>query len=109
MPLPSTFNELIDKAEDLKLYEKLVIQLNKDLMLANIDLEFDLKTLPTSLKLVLQDTLLYLIENKFTKYLNLLYQVDVSETKIRQVDGDDIQKLSEQVTFLILQREWQKV
>lgn len=109
MPLPSTFNELIDKAEDLKLYEKLVIQLNKDLMLANIDLEFDLKTLPTSLKLVLQDTLLYLIENKFTEYLNLLYQVDVSETKIRQVDGDDIQKLSEQVTFLILQREWQKV
>jgi hypothetical protein len=51
----------------------------------------------------------YLIQHKFSDYLNLLYIVDVSEPKVRELDGNDTIKLSEVVTFLILQREWQKV
>ena len=109
MSLPSTFENLVSEANHLNLYQKLIIQLNKDLLFANIDLEFDEEALPTSLKLVLQETVFYIIQNKFSDYLNLLYQVDVSELKIRSLDGDDIVKLSEDVTFLILQREWQKV
>ncbi|WP_439153334.1 hypothetical protein [Winogradskyella sp.] len=109
MSLPTNFEELISEATSLHLYNKLILQLNKDLVLANIDLEFDEETLPTSLKLVLQETVFHLIQNKFSDYLNLLYQVDVSELKIRSLDGDDVIKLSEDVTFLILQREWQKV
>lgn len=109
MSLPKKFNDLIEEAESLKLYKKLIVQLNKDLYLANIDLEFDIDTLSTSLKLVLQETVYHLIQNKFSDYLNLLYQVDVSENKIRQLDTEDVINLSENVTFLILQREWQKV
>ncbi|MBV7268750.1 hypothetical protein [Winogradskyella luteola] len=109
MSLPTNFEDLIAEANVLNLYEKLIIQLNKDLLLANIDLEFDEETLPTSLKLVLQETVFHLIQNRFSDYLNLLYQVDVSELKIRSFDGNDTLKLSEDVTFLILQREWQKV
>ncbi|WP_282043877.1 hypothetical protein [Winogradskyella flava] len=109
MALPTTFEDLIFEANQLQLYKKLVSQLNKDLVFANIDLEFDKDTLPTSLKLVLQDTVFLLIQNKFSDYLNLLYQVDVSELKIRSLDGEDMVQLSEEVTFLILQREWQKV
>lgn len=109
MSLPNSFETLIEQADKLKLYEKLIIQLNKDLLLANIDLEFNVETLPTSLKLVLQDTLFHLIQNKFSDYLNLLYIIDVSETKIKALDGSDVLQLSEDVTFLILQREWQKV
>lgn len=109
MSLPKKFNDLIEEAESLKLYKKLIVQLNKDLYLANIDLEFDIDTLSTSLKLVLQQTVYHLIQNKFSDYLNLLYQVDVSENKIRQLDTEDVINLSENVTFLILQREWQKV
>lgn len=109
MNLPSNFESLIVKAEKLELYKKLIIQLNKDLLYANIDLEFDEETLPTSLKLVLQEMVFHLIQNKFSDYLNLLYIVDVSESKIRALDGNDTLKLSEDVTFLILQREWQKV
>jgi hypothetical protein len=109
MSLPSNFENLIVAAEALNLYEKLIIQLNKDLLLANIDLEFDMVTLPTSLKFVLTDTVFNLIQNKFSDYLNLLYQVDVSELKIRSLKDEDIIKRSEDVTFLILQREWQKV
>jgi hypothetical protein len=109
MALPTTFEGLIAEASALKLYKKLIAQLNKDLLLANIDLELDEETLPLSLKLVLQETVFHLIQNKFTDYLNLLYQVDVSEIKIRTLVTDDTEKLSQDVTFLILQREWQKV
>ncbi|WP_299112407.1 hypothetical protein [uncultured Winogradskyella sp.] len=109
MSLPSNFETLILEANQLQLYKKLILQLNKDLLYANIDLEFDENTIPSSLKLVLQDTVFHLIQNKFSDYLNLLYQVDVSESKIRSLNGGDTLKLSEDVTFLILQREWQKV
>ena len=109
MSKPKYFEELISEAEGLNLYKNLIVQLNKDLLYANIDLEFDKDTLPTSLKLVLNETIFYLIQNKFSDYLNLLYIIDVSELKIRALDGNDTIKLSEDVTFLILQREWQKV
>lgn len=109
MSLPSSFEDLIVEAETLDLYRKLIIQLNKDLLYANIDLEFDEETLPTSLKLVLQETVYNLINSKFSDYLNLLYIIDVSEAKIRNLDGSDALRLSEEVTFMILQREWQKV
>lgn len=109
MSLPSNFEDLISEAEGLDLYKKLIVQLNKDVLYANIDLEFDEETLPTSLRFVLQETVFNLINSKFSDYLNLLYIVDVSEAKIKSLDGSDTLKLSEEVTFMILQREWQKV
>ncbi|MDH7913390.1 hypothetical protein [Winogradskyella sp. SYSU M77433] len=109
MNLPATFDALIEEANSLDLYKKLIFQLNKDLLYANVDLEFNEDTLPTSLKLVLQETLFHLIQNKFSEYLNLLYIIDVSESKIKALDGSDVVQLSDEVTFLILQREWQKV
>ena len=109
MALPSNFEDLIIEANQLQLYKKLILQLNKDLLLANIDLEFDTETLPSSLKLVLQETVFDLIQHKFSDYLNVLYQVDVAEAKIKALNGEDVIQLSEAVSFLILQREWQKV
>ena len=109
MQLPTSFDTLISKTEELNLYAKLVKQLNKDFLLANIDLDFDLDILPSSLKYIVHDIVFKLIQEKFAEYLNLLYIVDVSEEKVRQLDGSDTLKLSEQVTFLILQRAWQKV
>lgn len=104
-----TADAVLAEVAQLDLYAKLIGQLNKDLALANIDLEFASDVLPTSLKLVLHETIYKLIQEKFMDYLNLLYIVDVSEEKIRQLDGNDVLQLSEQVTFLVLQREWQKV
>ncbi len=109
MSLPTNYEDLIHEAHALNLYKKLILQLNKDLLYANVDLAFDEETLPTSLKLVLHETLYHLIQNKFSEYLNLLYIIDVSEAKIKALDGSDTLRLSEEVTFLILQREWQKV
>jgi len=106
---PNNFEELITQANDTELYNKLVKQINKDFLLANIDLDFDVDILPTSLKFLLHETIFKLIQERFAEYLNLLYIIDVSENKIKQLDGSDVVSLSEKVTFLILQREWQKV
>ena len=106
---PSTFDELIEKTSEFDLYKKLIAQLNKDLLLANINLDFHEDILPTSLKLILQETIYKLIQEKFTEYLNLLYIVDMPETKIKEINSDDLVQLSEEVTFLILKRECQKV
>ena len=109
MGLPTTFEDLIQEANNLDLYKKLIAQLNKDFLYANIDLEFEEEVLPTSLKLILHETVYKLIQEKFADYLNLLYIIDVSEKKVKELEGSDMIKLSEDVTFLILQREWQKV
>jgi len=101
--------DIFDESLQLDLYKKLIQQLNKDLALANIDLDFDDEVLPTSLKLILQETIYKLIQEKFTDYLNLLYIIDVSEEKVKQLDGSDTLQMSENVTFLVLKREWQKV
>ncbi len=109
MQLPATFEALIEEANTLNLYEKLILQLNKDLLLANVDLDFHEDILPSSLKLLLHEMVYKLIQEKFSEYLNLLYIIDVPEKNIKALDGSDILVLSEAVSFLILKREWQKV
>tara|TARA_R110002012_G_scaffold158258_4_gene319645 strand:+ start:416 stop:775 length:360 start_codon:yes stop_codon:yes gene_type:complete len=109
MVLPQNYNALFAEAEQLQLYKKLVLQLNKDLLYANVDLEFDEEVLPSSLKFILHEKVYNLIQLKFADYLNLLYIIDVSEEKIKSLNGDDTIQLAEDVSFLILQREWQKV
>nr|WP_282122848.1 hypothetical protein [Algibacter mikhailovii] len=109
MQMPMSFDQLITEANQLDLYKKLVFQLNKDFKLANIDLDLHEDVLPSSLKLLLHETIFKLIQEKFTEYLNLLYIIDVSESQVRALDGEDVLKLSEEVSFLILKREWQKV
>jgi len=109
MQLPTNFNDLIEEANALSLYKKLILQLNKDFLLANVDLDFHDEVLPSSLKLLLHETVYKLIQEKFTEYLNLLYIIDVPEKDVKALNGDDILKLSEEVSFLILKREWQKV
>ncbi len=109
MKTPANFESLIDSAGRLDLYKNLIRQLNKDLRFANIDLEFNDETLPTSLKLILQDTVHELIHRRFDVYLNFLYIVDVPENEVKQIDGNDARVLTDKVTFLILKREWQKV
>jgi len=109
MQLPTTFDDIIIEANQNDLYNKLIQQLNKDFLFANIDLDFNEDILPTRLKQILHETIYKLIQEKFADYLNLLYIIDVSEIKIKKLNGNDTLLLSEQVTFLILQREWQKV
>lgn len=106
---PPTTDLLLSEAQKEELYTKLVEQVNKDFALANEPVDFAADISPINLKLGLQDRLHRLIQVKFAEYLNLLYIIDVPEKDIKSLNGGDLFELAEQVAFLVLKREWQKV
>lgn len=106
---PISTDHLFSEAESDDLYLKLVEQINKDFNLANEGIDFPLSIQPNDLKIQLHEKIYRMIQYKFTEYLNLLYIIDVSEIEVKKLDGSDLIILSEQVSFLILKREWQKV
>jgi len=106
---PLNTDLLLSEAQKEMLYSKLVEQLNKDFNLANEPVDLDGDISPIQLKIGVQEKIYNLIQHKFAEYLNLLYIIDVPEKDIKSLDGSDIAELSEQVAFLVLKREWQKV
>lgn len=106
---PKNTDLLLIEAEGENLYLKLIEQMNKDFNLANEAVDFPLSISPNELKIQLHEKIYRLIQYKFAEYLNLLYIIDVSEEQIKKLDGSDLVILAEQVAFLILKREWQKV
>lgn len=106
---PKSTDLLLSEAETENLYLKLIEQINKDFNLSNEGIDLPLSLLPNEIKLQLHEKIYRLIQYKFAEYLNLLYIIDVSEEEIKKLDGSDIVILAEQVVFLILKREWQKV
>lgn len=109
MQWPQTYKQLIADAQRQALYVQLIRQLNKDFLYANIDAAWPEDIAPEVLKNSLHETVYKLINEQFADYLNLLYIIDVSEDKVKQLDGSDVLRLSKEVAFLVLQREWQKV
>lgn len=107
--VPINTDHLLSEAEKENLYLKLLEQINKDFNFANEPVDFPLSTKPLELKIQLHEKIYRLIQHKFAEYLNLLYIIDVPETEVKKLDGSDLVELSEQVAFLILKREWQKV
>ena len=106
---PKNTDLLLIEAQNENLYLKLIEQLNKDFNLANEGVDFPMSISPEELKIQLHEKIYRLIQFKFAEYLNLLYIIDVAEDQVKKLDGSDIIALSEQVAFLILKREWQKV
>lgn len=106
---PINTDLLLSEAEKENLYIKLIEQLNKDFNFANEPIDLSLDILPEELKFQLHEKIYRLIQYKFAEYLSLLYIVDVPEDQVKQLDGSDIMELSQQVSFLILKREWMKV
>ncbi|RXR21173.1 hypothetical protein EQG63_04335 [Flavobacterium amnicola] len=106
---PQNTDLLLSEAQKEELYLKLIEQINKDFTLANENVDFQVSIAPIDLKIQLHEKIYRLIQHKFAEYLNLLYIIDVPENEIKKLDGSDISELAEQVAFLILKREWQKV
>ncbi len=106
---PKNTDLLLSEAENEFLYPKLIEQINKDFNLANEGIDFPMSVTPSELKIQLHEKIYRMIQYKFAEYLNLLYIIDVAEDEIKKLDGSDLVVLAEQVAFLILKREWQKV
>jgi hypothetical protein len=106
---PKNTDLLFTEAQEEALYPKLIAQINKDFNLANEGIDFPMSVKPEELTIQLHEKIYRLIQYKFAEYLNLLYIIDVAEEEVKKLDGSDLVVLSEQVSFLILKREWQKV
>ncbi|MHC0444187.1 hypothetical protein ACWA1F_02190 [Flavobacterium sp. 3-218] len=106
---PTNTESLLEQAQAQTLYLNLIEQINKDFNLANEGIDFPLSISPDELKIQLHEKIYRMIQYKFAEYLNLLYIIDVPEDQIKSLDGSDLVILAEQVAFLILKREWQKV
>ncbi len=100
---------LLQNAQKMGLYQKLVTQLEKDFILSNVPINLGMGMLPDDLNTSLHEKVYVLIMEQFAAYLNLLYVVDVPESAFKEISATDVVEVAEQVSFLIFKRELQKV
>lgn len=105
----SNSEEILKAAKSENLYEKLVIQLEKDFGLANIDIQIPSAIDFTALQSLIQEKIYYLILEKFDTYLQLLYIIDLPESTFKHIHLTDVVEVADQMTVLVLKRELQKV
>jgi len=106
------------KPEDLARYQRninllkeVVLQLNKDFQLTGLTVEFsnNSQTAYTELTNQIKPVVAYLLEKQPERFWNLLYSIDISETKVKEaLFGSEPDSLG-LLTNLILKRELQKV
>uniref|UniRef100_UPI00404AE573 hypothetical protein n=1 Tax=Flavobacterium sp. TaxID=239 RepID=UPI00404AE573 len=108
-PAVNNSEQLLESALSVHLYEQLIKQIEKDFTLANEIIEFPNPCEVLDLQNILSDKLFQLINHRFDSYLNLLYLMDVSEAEVKKLSGHDLSLMTNEVVFLILKREWQKV
>ncbi len=108
--LPQKYSiEIFEKEKNKDLLIKLIQQLNRDFNLSGIDNGFKEDISVKKLIIQLNTLIENLMKNDFQTYVNLLYRIDVSELKMREIDEIDLEKIAHKVTSIILIREWQKV
>ena len=108
LPVQNTL-ELLNKVEFENLYQQLISQLNKDFQLSNLDESIELSLTPVKLKEILRKIILNLLTNNYDDYLNLMYRIDVPEKELATLKAENLETTINQITFLILKREYQKV
>tara|TARA_B110001454_G_C12672745_1_gene414460 strand:+ start:994 stop:1350 length:357 start_codon:yes stop_codon:yes gene_type:complete len=102
-------NQLLDNAINVNMYDDLLKQINKDLMLANLKMAISLDCSPKVLIVELNNLVEHLINNEFDSFLNFLYRIDLSEDKIIHLSKNNQEIYIGSISFLILKREWKKV
>nr|WP_299383161.1 hypothetical protein [Allomuricauda sp.] len=101
--------ELLATAQKENLYDKLIVQIQKDFVRSNINFKIPEDSTPMQLNTLLHEKIYVLILERYDAYLNLLYAVDIPEREIDKLRTLDAVDASSKVGFMILKREWQKV
>ncbi len=101
--------KILHKSLSPKLYNNLLKQLNKDLLLGGIDLNFDINCTPKELVSKLSDLLKDLIQNKYQVFNQFMYTLDISEKKIHNLSLTNTEELALELTRIVLERLLQKV
>jgi hypothetical protein len=100
---------LIEDAKSKGLQVELIRQLNKDFAMSGIDAVIDEQIAPVEVVGQLNECVEVLIRDDFQGFLNLLYRVDVPQSKMQQTPGGNFSDYIEKATYQLLKREWQKV
>tara|TARA_R110002051_G_scaffold186206_3_gene255546 strand:- start:4518 stop:4871 length:354 start_codon:yes stop_codon:yes gene_type:complete len=106
----------VDNSEQLmqvvlndSLLDNLIQQVQKDFVLANIPLNIPESIEYTAFVALIKEKLYFLMMEHFTAYLNLMYIIDIPENHIQNIEITDTVDVADQVTFLVLKREYKKV
>ena len=101
--------QLLLKVREVKLYDKLVLQLQKDFGLVNIAIQIPQEVSPNQLETLLREKMYYLLMERFSDYLNLLYVVDIPESVFKKIAATNAVDVAHEITFFILERAFKKV
>lgn len=107
MELAVTYLE--NQLKERNLFEQLVQQVERDFRLSvDEDLVFQSST-PLALVQQIQEELEIIASRTPAKLSMLLYRIDVAEKDIRALEEGDVFEYFQQLTYLIVKREFQKV
>lgn len=109
IPIFQNGEDLMEYAKNQGMYGALVAQIKKDFSRVNLELLLAVDSQPKVLKAVLWENVYLLLMERFPEYLNVMYAVDIPEHAFKNLVITDTVDVAEQVTFLILNRELQKV
>ena len=109
MTLPKNSTELIKAIATYDIISALVQQLNKDFKLCNLKISYKTDLLPLELYKKLSRDIWVLFTMQYDDYLNLMYRIDISEAELLQIKNSNSDQISDQISFLILKRVYQKV
>jgi len=109
MKLPQVNNSSDLLIQITALYDDLINQLNKDFEIIGTAINFSETENSQDLIDYLQEVISTLLEKHFDVFLNLLYRIDISEHKIKSIINEMSADTEQQIAFVILKREWQKV
>lgn len=111
MELPLSKSDIERYQRSIDLLQEVVAQLNKDFQLNGFDVEFSGKGESAYQELTdqLVPVIEYMLENQAERFWNLLYSIDLNESKVKEaLFGEDTNSI-QLLTDLILKRELQKV
>ena len=100
---------LLKQIESHDLLGNLIQQINKDADLAGVSFICDKSISAKELVPKIYAFLFQLITTDFGAYLNFLYRVDIPERVLKSIPEIEPELIAKKVTFMVLQREWQKV
>lgn len=102
-------NSVLAYAMARGLYEALVVQVKKDFTRVNLEIVLGENPQPKELQRSIREKIYLLLMERFSEYLNLMYVIDIPERVFKDLKITNTVDVAEQVAFLILKRELQKV
>ncbi len=111
--LPLSQQDFDRYERSVSLLQEVVAQINKDFRLQGFDVSFSGQgeTAYIELSDQLAPVIEYMLENQTETFWNLVYRIDLSEVKVKQIlfGKEGVENAIGQLTDLILKRELQKV